>query len=122
MEFKSKILLDPADFRKGLPKSKLPELSGPSITMNFETNDEQGTDEPIDVDAIVENIEGLLEQNKPMVENDSYMASCIDSLKIVHSAISRQMNTSVSQSRIQLDDCRGRLLQNVNHTIGLLRR
>ena len=103
-------------------KSKLPELSGPSITMNFETNDEQGIGDSIDVDAIIGNIEGLLEQNKPMVENDSYMASCIDSLKIVHSAISRQMNTSVSQSRIQLDDCRGRLLQNVNHTIGLLRR
>ena len=90
--------------------------------MNFETNDEQGIGDSIDVDAIIENIEGLLEQNKPIAENDPYMATCIDSLKIVHSAISRQMNTSVSQSRIQLDDCRGRLLQNVNHTIGLLRR
>jgi hypothetical protein len=26
VELKSKILLDPADFRKGLPKNKVPEL------------------------------------------------------------------------------------------------
>ena len=104
-------------------KSKLPEIGGSVGSVNISMhNEQQGTDEPIEVDAIVANIEGLLTQKKPIVESDAFMATCIDSLKIVHSAISRQMNTSVSQSRIQLDECRERLLHNVNHTVGLLRR
>jgi hypothetical protein len=68
------------------------------------------------------NIECLLSQDKPVAESDGFMATCIDYLKIVHSAISRQMNVSVSQSRSQLDECREHLLQNVNQTVGLLRR
>jgi hypothetical protein len=27
MDFRSKIILDPADFRRGLPKNKMPELN-----------------------------------------------------------------------------------------------
>ena len=103
-------------------KSKLPEIVDSTSSVNLAVNEEQGSDEAIDVDAIIENIESLLAQNKSIAESDACMATCIDSLKIVHSAISRQMNTSVGQSRNQLDECRERLLQNVNLTVGLLRR
>lgn len=103
-------------------KSMLPEIGTATNTGNFLTNNDQDTGEPIDVDAIIANIEFLLEQSKPIPENDSNMATCIDSLKIIHSAISKQLNASVSQSRIQLDNCRERLLQNVDQTVGLLRR
>jgi hypothetical protein len=104
-------------------KSQLPEIGNSASTVSFSmNNNEQEADAPIDVDAIIGNIEGLLTQTKPIGESDAHMSTCIDSLKIVHSAISRQMNTSVCQSRIQLDDCRERLLQNVNQTVELLRR
>ena len=103
-------------------KSKLPEIGTAVSTGNSITSNDQGYDVPIDIDAIIANIELLLKQSKPITEDDSNMANCIDSLKIVHSAISKQLNSSVSQSRIQLDDCRERLLQNVDQIIGLLRR
>ena len=103
-------------------KSKLPEMDEPANTGNFLSSRNQASDEPIDVDAIIANIEFLLHQNKPITESDSTMATCIDSLKIVHSAISKQLTPSVNQSRIQLDECRERLLQDVNQTVGLLRK
>jgi hypothetical protein len=103
-------------------KSKLPEMDEPANTGNFLSSRNQASDEPIDVDAIIANIEFLLHQNKPITESDSTMATCIDSLKIVHSAISTQLTPSVNQSRIQLDECRERLLQDVNQTVGLLRK
>lgn len=103
-------------------KNKLPEIDGPVINITAAMNTEEGADNRIDVDAIVANIECLLSQDMPVEESDVFMATCIDSLKIVHSAISRQMNVSVSQSRSELDECRDYLLHNVNQTVGLLRR
>ena len=103
-------------------KSKLPAIATSAYAGNILAGNDQGSDETIDVDAIITNIEFILEQSKPIPENDTNMATCIDSLKIIHSAISKQLNSSVSQSRIHLDVCRERLLQNVDQTVGLLRR
>jgi hypothetical protein len=38
VDFKSKILLDPADLRKGLPKSKLPELTRDGLILSLKSN------------------------------------------------------------------------------------
>ena len=37
MEFKCKVMLDPADFRKGLPRSKMPELHEKGIIVGLKT-------------------------------------------------------------------------------------
>lgn len=36
-EFRCKIILDPADFRRGLPKSKMPELNAKGLILSLES-------------------------------------------------------------------------------------
>lgn len=35
MDFKNKVILDPADFRKGLPKTKMPELNEKGLILSL---------------------------------------------------------------------------------------
>lgn len=37
MDFKNKVILDPSDFRKGLPKTKMPELNDKGLILSLES-------------------------------------------------------------------------------------
>jgi hypothetical protein len=76
----------------------------------------------IDFDGFMATVERLLSQPTPIHENDGNLQNCIDSLKIVHAALSKQFHSTMNPSEDQLSDLRASLAQNVDRTIGLLRR
>jgi hypothetical protein len=75
----------------------------------------------IDFDVAMNSIRILLKQPTPLSENDPYVEECVESLKIVHASLSKDLYSTVEFSDVHLADMRRRLAQNVDDTIGLLR-
>lgn len=73
-------------------------------------------------DDAFDNIRKLLKQPTPASENDPHVLACIESLKLIHASLSTDMFSTVDMSDAQLSDLRHSLAQNVDDTIGLIRR
>jgi hypothetical protein len=103
-------------------KTKLPESDTSINNGDFMPHLLADSPELMDFDTILDNIHNLLNKSPPIPEYDSCMETCIFALKVVHSTLSKQVNSSLGLSENNLEYLRGRLLQNVNQVVGLLRR